>query len=100
MNIKITDIKTDDPELAELLATLSKPTYPLQEVIKGGPAGTTKVYEEMASGRLVANYCGSRRFVFAADYARWLLLLKRESEARISKSVRNVSKLAAQGVRA
>jgi hypothetical protein len=80
--MQISDIRDDDAELAQIVARLPKPTYPLQEVIRGGPAKTTKVFAEMGAGRLVSHFCGSRRFVFAIDYAKWLLLLKRESEAR------------------
>jgi hypothetical protein len=75
------DIASDDPEFLDLLHSLPKATFTIGEIVANGPARTTKVYSEIEAGRLVAAYCGARRFVTAPDYARWLLIMRRESSA-------------------
>ena len=50
-----------------------------EEIAEDGPFSVTKTYQEIADGRLIAFYAGTRRMVLAIDYARWLLLMKRES---------------------
>jgi hypothetical protein len=87
--MQITEIRDDDPELAQIMATLRNPTYPLKAVIERGPFRTTKIFEEMAAGRLVTHLCGSRRIVFAANFGKWLLLLKREAESRPDRFARS-----------
>jgi hypothetical protein len=92
------DIAADDPELLEILRHLPEvqrrnggqrfrpTTYSIPEIVKDGPAGATKVFAEIAGGRLRASYCGARRFVLAIDFARWLLLMRRETEAASVKA--------------
>ena len=72
----------NDAELREILATLLKPVYPLSEITTTGPFGPTKTYEEVNSGRLKTFIASGRRLALAIDYARWLLLLKREGAAK------------------
>jgi hypothetical protein len=71
-----------DPDLLEILQGLRKTTYSIADLAANGPVRVTKLYAEISAGRLRADWCGSRRFVTAMSYARWLLLLRREGAAR------------------
>ncbi len=81
MTLTISDIRNDDPELAEILLGMKKEAYTLRDIIDSGPVRHSKLYEEVEKGRLRTSFCGTRRFATAVDYAKWLLLLRRETEA-------------------
>jgi hypothetical protein len=75
------EIRDDDPELAEVLRVLGRPIYSVNEILESGPYKRTRIYQDINSGRLVTFLAGTRRFSLAPDYAKYLLLLKREGTA-------------------
>jgi hypothetical protein len=70
-------IRDDDHELLELVRTFGKPVFPVGEIFSKGGFGRTKGYELLNSGELPSFFVGSRRYVLALDYGRFLLRLKR-----------------------
>jgi hypothetical protein len=70
-------IADDDPEVLRVLASIRKPVLKLSEVISAGPHGRTKVYQDLSTGLLTTFVSSGRRFVFAIDYARYLVALRR-----------------------
>jgi excisionase family DNA binding protein len=53
--------------------------YPIDEVPDLVPLGKTKLYEEIAAGRLRATRCGRRTFIAATDLADYVELLRQET---------------------
>lgn len=90
--MKISDIRPDDPEVANILLGMKQSTYTIAEIIANGPCKRTKISEEIDDGRLIVGRIGFVRFVTAIDYARWLLLLRRETEAGANVSDQNIRK--------
>jgi hypothetical protein len=73
-----TNITADDPDVQELLRSWGNPqTYSLSEIFETGPFGRSKGYEYINNGELPTFLLGSRRFVLALDYAKFLIALKR-----------------------
>ena len=85
INAHLVGLQDDDPEVTKVLASLRKPVYPISEIIDDGPHGRTTVYEHDRIGLLLTFVSSGRRFVFAADYARYLVALKRIGEAEGSR---------------
>ena len=78
-------VQGDDPEVAKVMMGLRKPVYSVTDIIADGPNGRTKTYEHINSELLCSFVSNGRRFVFAADYARYLVALKRIGEAEGSR---------------
>jgi len=76
-------IDADAAELEQILGMLTKPVYRLSEI---EPFGLTKTYAEANSGRLKTFTSSGARLVLAADYARYLLMLKREGSIKPSET--------------
>jgi hypothetical protein len=80
LEIDITKIASNDPEVLALLNSWgNRPTWPVSEIFMTGPFGRAKGYEYINSGELPTFLFGGRRFVLALDYARFLIVLKRQS---------------------
>ena len=62
---------------SEVLPGIRAPVIKLSEVISAGPHGRTKVYHDISAGLLATFVSSGRRFVFAVDYARYLVALRR-----------------------
>jgi hypothetical protein len=75
------DIQLDDPELLEILATLPKDAYSINDIIANGPKKRTDLYHDINSGKLRTFLCGRFRLALKIDYAKYLLLLRREGAA-------------------
>jgi hypothetical protein len=73
------DIRDDDPELQELVRGFDQDAIPVGKIFTRGPMGRTKGYELINNGTLPTFFVGSRRFILALDYAKFLLSLKRAS---------------------
>lgn len=73
----ISDIKDGDEELESMLRDM-RAFYRLQDII-GFPYKKTKVAEAIVAGRLITFSDGTCRIVTGRNYARWMLLIKRES---------------------
>jgi hypothetical protein len=69
----------NDPDVVEILGKLSQPIYKLRD-LDGQPYRIAKLQEEVAAGRLKADYCGRFRVVSAIARAQWLALLLREGK--------------------
>lgn len=78
-------IADDDPEVARVMRGLHKGIYRLPEVISDGPHGRTTVYEHIKVGLLSTFVSNGRRLVYAVDYSKYLVALKRIGEAKGSR---------------
>src|SRR6516165_1203422 len=96
-------ISYDDPELAVILRGITRPVIPMGEVVKDGPFGRTAAYQHAAPydegidsdspnsaaelrGLLKTWVACGRRFSYALDFARYLLVLKRIGDAAQPKA--------------
>jgi hypothetical protein len=88
----LANISADDPELGDILRGIGKPAIPINDVITSGPFGRTSTYDHTKShdsgekkdctGLLKTWVSAGRRFVFAIDYAKYLLAVKRIGKSR------------------
>jgi excisionase family DNA binding protein len=58
---------------------VDKITLSISEVVASTGIGRTRIYEEIASGRLVAKKCGRRTLVPAAELEAWVTRLEPEA---------------------
>jgi excisionase family DNA binding protein len=66
-------------------APISKLAYSVEEVSRLVPMGHSKIYEEIAAGRLVARKNGRQTLILAHELADYLEALPRISAAGLSK---------------
>src|SRR4051812_1979187 len=80
--MQVADSRDGDPELLEIVSAImkahGKTALPVSLLVGDGPHGRTKLYEDINGGRLVTFVSSGRRFALVTDYARYLLLLKRQ----------------------
>jgi hypothetical protein len=55
----------------------SKPAYTINELLTFHPAGRSKLYEDLAAGRLVARKIGDRTIILHSEYLAYLEALPR-----------------------
>jgi hypothetical protein len=85
--LKAADIKDNDTDFLEIRKAITWDARALRHLTAPGqgPIGPTKAYEAIEGGQLVAHYAGNSRIVFAADWARYLTILRRESVGKEEK---------------
>ena len=87
----------DDLELADIMRGMDQPVYRVNQLY-GKPFGASKTHEEIAAGRLKTHTDGHSRLVFALDYARWLLSIRREAAQKDQPGAR-IQKARERGIR-
>ena len=58
--------------------------YDISDVVRKGPVGRTKIYEEINAGRLTARKMGKRTIILREDFEEWLRNLPEMEAAHAS----------------
>jgi hypothetical protein len=78
----LANIADDDPEVLKALAGIRTPVVGMSAIIADGPHGRATVYEHIAANLLPTFVSRGRRYVFAVDYARYLVALSHIGRAQ------------------